>query len=246
MKTEKKKITIICTTLIVVLLILMFFSSTIYNFNVTGVTVGFETDGIITTTFRGQGILEYHRENAAPSEEHDAAHTADSDGNLYYFSVHLPDTLSFPPEPGATRFMRFNIIMKELIGLPGHMGEILNVEETDDGQLLVEFLFYGHGYFEGEKIDVIIEDTYITSNNLVINDAMWVDEFGDFILVAQRERGFLFGYRYFAKRIDIEVIRRGDTLTEFVTNDDLEYPVIFFSDDQIREGDRIRLTGEFW
>jgi len=242
---NRKRIKIICTTLVIALLILMFFSNTIFNFNATGVTIGFETDGIITTTFHGRGILEYNRNNTASSNEHDATHSDDADRDFFYFSAYFPDMLSFPPEPGVTRFMRFNIIMRELMGLPGDMGEILDVEATDDGQLLVEFLFRGHGNFEGENIDAIIEDTYITSNNLVINDAVKADEFGDFLLVAQRERGMLFGYRYFAKRVDIEVIRRGDFLTEFVTTADLSDPIIFFPENPIKEGDRIRLVGEF-
>jgi len=65
MENRKKIIIKLSIVLVVVLLALTFFSNTLLNINVAGVVVGFESDGLIRTTFRGHGILEYS-ENFTP------------------------------------------------------------------------------------------------------------------------------------------------------------------------------------
>jgi len=58
MENRKKTIIKLSIGLLVVLLTLTFFSNTFHNLNVAGVVVGFEIDEMITTTYRGYGILE--------------------------------------------------------------------------------------------------------------------------------------------------------------------------------------------
>ena len=59
MENRKKLIIKLSVTVVGLLLMLTFFSNTIHNLNIAGVVVGIDTDGIITTTTRGEGMIEF-------------------------------------------------------------------------------------------------------------------------------------------------------------------------------------------
>ena len=64
MENRKRLILKLSAGLAGLLLVLTFFSNTIHNLNVAGVVVGFDTSGIITTTSRSEGFLEFpHHQN---------------------------------------------------------------------------------------------------------------------------------------------------------------------------------------
>jgi len=70
MESRKRLIGKLSITLVVIVLVLTFFSNTIYNLNVAGVVVGFETSGVITNTYRGFGFLEIPETQTTVFSEH--------------------------------------------------------------------------------------------------------------------------------------------------------------------------------
>jgi len=67
-----------------IVLFLTFFSNTIYSINLPGVTVGFASDGIITSVNRAEGILDFY-ENITLYSAH---------GGQIHFSVQEGDTIA--------------------------------------------------------------------------------------------------------------------------------------------------------
>jgi len=340
--SRKKVIIKISATLVVILLILTFFSNTIYNLNVAGVVVGFESGGLITTTYRSNGVLDFSVEHTVVFAEHTGRiHILISDGDAvraneplfeihttlernqildriaalqnrqhslprvnirenneeirrlqdlltkedgdiqyiytelapirgevhlslllentnqimtgqavlsiavreethYSFSAYFPETFVFDPGREIRRTIRFNIPILGLTGLRGEMEEI----KSEGGRLLVDFTLDVPGASGGERVEVVIEDSITVRDNLLPNAAIREDGRGDFILIVKRESNTLLGHSYYAERINISVFQRGDHVTSFRLNDELDGPVILQSDRPIRDGDRIRVVGE--
>jgi len=110
MKQRKKIILRLCAAWIGILLFLTFFSNTIYSLNLPGVTVGFPAEGIIASTNRAEGSLDF-------SENQNLY--ADYSGRIH-FSLQIGDRV----EPGDTLF-----------NIHTDINDLLNQLETEENSL---------------------------------------------------------------------------------------------------------------
>ena len=167
-------------------------------------------------------------------------HLAVRQGHHFEFAIYFPGWFVPVPRGLVIRDIDFAVPAIDRDGLSGN---IVNVTAVDD-QFRVEFTVIAPGAIGGERVNVIIEDTYTTRVNHLPNYAVREDTTGNFILIARQVSNTLLGYSYIVERVDIDVTLRGDVFTVFELNEELDAPVILQADRPIVVGDRVRMVGQ--
>jgi len=164
------------------------------------------------------------------------------DENTYHVTAFFHESLGITAEPGILRQTTLNIPALRENGIPGIMQRVT----PEGGRLRADISFQlDRNVFGGERIEVVVEDFSMQRGEVLPNYAIRQDAAGDFILYLEREANTLLGYSYFARRMPINVVQRGDRSTAFVMLlDELEGPIILRSDRPISAGDRVRMIGE--
>lgn len=200
-------------------------------------------EGIVTVYAAADGIV---REIPAGLESgmmvernHIVMHLAITHGG--HFTVTAEFTEHMGVLPNDIR-VRINIRSLEEFGIPGEVRRV----SASGGRLHVEIAFEGgHRRINGgERAEVVIEQFSEMADSVLPNSAMRRDGAGYYIMYVAREPNTLLGHSYYARQMRITVLEEGDRFTSFMTMDDLEGPVIIFSDRPFFQNDRIRVVDD--
>ncbi|MCL2426155.1 MAG: hypothetical protein FWD05_07440 [Oscillospiraceae bacterium] len=161
-------------------------------------------------------------------------------GHHFEFSIYLPSWFVPNPRGVVVREIEISVPAINRVGLGG---DIVGITAVDD-LFRLDFTVIAPDAIGGERVNVIIEDIYTTTVNHLPNYAIREDSRGNFILVARQEPNTMLGYSYIAERVDIDVTLRGDLLTVFNLDEELDAPIILQADRPVEIGDRIRLVGQ--
>lgn len=115
-------------------------------------------------------------------------------------------------------------------------GRVTSITNTKEN-LVLTIGFHAENFADGESVDVsIMKETNLLSN-IMPKSALHEDDKGAYLFVVMKEQG-AWGREYVVRRMDVTVWV--STEQEFSVNSTIEYPVVFASDSNLADGQRVR------